>query len=449
MKKAFFLIVSLFFVSRAWCFQDPYQNLKFYYGDNHYHTGFSDDNTQDAPPLTAFINTVERLKTQGTDPHYGADTTPDLGGYVLFMSDHVKYIPTRIDMTAPQYEIMKQQADDIRSHFQGPQYTFTIFTGGELTGLARSGPYMPWDDKFGHLNIFNVKDMAPFIENSLIFNFKGTYVMDLLATQENAIGQFNHPGYNNEPRTGDDSSSLYPYTEARDKVFNFFEVSDGNPFNWQIGAAQYNLCLQKGYHVSPVIGSDVHDTKSALLFDTKTVLKPARTVIIAPSTINLDQNTRRKILLEAIHKGIVYATEDSNLQIKIAINDFPMGHRFNEIPAKLNIHIDINDPGSPGNEHRVYYDSDKLKTVELLQNKRCVEKGKPIEDKDVTSEAQCTKVLKKWELSESRFVTDYAINTAELDNLKYIYLKVVQQDGDRAMTTPFFFNKQGSKPSLG
>ncbi|MHB1949514.1 MAG: CehA/McbA family metallohydrolase domain-containing protein [Gammaproteobacteria bacterium] len=420
---------------------DPYQGLKFYYGDNHFHSGFSGDNTDDDYPLMAFINAAQRVQKEGADATLGGDPTDDLGGYFLFMSDHVQFIPTRKDMTNSMYQVMRKEADDSRADLKGPHYTFTVFSGGELTGLARDFlGAMPWDDKFGHLNIFNLKDISNFTENELAWNIKGTVVMDRLTKEEDAIGQFNHPGYNNEPRTGNDSSSLYPYTPARDRVFKFFEVTDGHPNNWEIGAAQYNLCLRHGYHISPVVGSDIHNTKFPLLFKPLSPFKSARTVILAPSTINMPISERRTVLLESIRKGLVYVSEDSNLQIKASMNGHPIGHQFTTMPEVLEVKIDIKDPSPP--------EIDKLQSIELLQNKDCTDGKKLLEDKDVTSESQCTKVIKRWTVNESKsefssdltqFHTTLQINTKDLGKLNYIYLKVVEQDGDRAMTTPFFF----------
>lgn len=413
---------------------DPYQGLKFYYGDNHFHSGFSGENTSDAHPLEAFKNAAERARKLGSDTARGGDGTSELGGYFLFMSDHVHFIPTRNDMTEEKYQIMRKESNDSQLELAWLPYTLTIFPGGELTGLARNLKVVPpWDDKFGHMNIFNLTSISQFDENKLLTNIRGTDAMDKLAEHSNVVGQFNHPGYSNEPRTGDDANSLYPYTKERDKVFKFFEVTDGGDYkNWNQGVAQYNLCLQHGYHISPVVGSDIHNTKDALLFRTD-AKKIARTVIIAEATNNKNHEQRRNTLLSAVYAGRVYATENSNLHIKTSLNNHTMGHQFDQIPSHLTFNVRVEDIGK-----------EEIKTVELVQNQKC-----SVQDKDVVSEDQCTKRIKLWSSdsdNENVFYNNHSamnatfdIDTKELSNLKYIYLKVTEKDGERALTTPFFF----------
>lgn len=409
-----------------------YKDLKFYYGDTHFHSGFSGDNSRDADPLAAFVNALHHVIQVKNNAQSGGDPTEELGGYFLFMSDHAKFSPTRKDMTDELYQCMRHEANDPSLELINEKYTFTVFPGAEITGLARDLPFMaPWDNKFGHLNIFNLKNISNFTTNS--FNYlKGITVMDRLTVEAEGIGQFNHSGYNGEPRIGNDNLHLYPYSAARDRVFKFFEISDGYPDNWNIGVAQYNLCLQKGYHVSPVIGSDIHDTKMALSFQRSSPYLSARTVIVAPSTFNMSHEERRKTLLESVRKGMVYASENSNLHIKFSINAFPIGHQFQMTPEHLAIEIDVEDIRNI-----------PLKTIELIQNKACI-----VADKEVSSEQQCTTLLKEWTSknddlnfsnNKMKFHTTYYIESRNLYQLKYIYLKVKQTNNYRAMTTPFFF----------
>jgi hypothetical protein len=424
-----FLLTVPLYVSAA---NDPYSGLKFYYGDNHFHSGFSGDNVGDAPPIAAFINAAHQVIQFGKDAKNGGDSTDELGGYFLFMSDHVKFVPSRQDMTDDLFQIMRKQADDPSLELKGETFTLTIFPGGELTGLRRNLVTVPpWDNKFGHLNLFNVQRISNFTTNGYIY-LKGTEAMDRVANERGAIGQFNHPGYNDEPRSGDDKNSLYPYTIARDQVFKFFEVSDGQPNNWNVGAAQYNICLQKGYHVSPVIGSDFHDTHKALSFQPSYPFRVARTVIIAPSTLNMSHEDRRTILLESVRKGLVYATESPNLHIKLSLNGFLIGHQFDHIPDQLTFQIDVEEAGGV-----------PLKWVQLVQNMK-----PSVPDDDISSENNSIRTVQEWSVNvnpelfqkgNSQFHIIYTINSKQLISLKYIYLKVMDVNDNRAMTTPFFF----------
>lgn len=422
-RLCFWLVLYLISVSTCFADEDPYKGLKFYYGDNHFHSGFSGDNVQDAHPIIAFSNAAQQVMRYGTNATMGGDPTEDLGGYFFFISDHIQYVPTRLDMTNDLYQVMQHEANDPFLDLNGAKYTFTVFPGGEVTGLARNiSTVTPWDDKFGHLNVFNLQTISSLITNGFIY-LKGTEAMDRLAKINGAIGQFNHPGYNNEPRIGDDANHLYPYTEARDKVFKFFEISDGQPNNWNAGVAQYNVCLQKGYHVSPVIGSDIHNTQRAFLFQPPPPFKAARTVVIAPPSLKMTHPNRRNLLLDSMRKGLVYASENSNLHVKISMNGFLMGHRFNDMPNKLTIRIDIED-----------LRNNPLKTIELVQNRKCI-----VPDGQVNNEQQCVKSIKSWSSDKTQFHVIYDIDPYTLFPLTYIYLKVTQANNDRAMTTPFFF----------
>lgn len=166
-------MIALLFITAvltaARSFANPYQDLKFYYGDNHFHSGFSGDNRNDRPPLFAFLSAVNRLAKIDRNTKANDEALRDLGGYFLFMSDHVKYVPTRRDMTDEMYQEMKKESDDPKIDRAGPHFTFTALPGAELTGLARNGIlYTPWDDKFGHLNIFNVESISSFAESNLL-----------------------------------------------------------------------------------------------------------------------------------------------------------------------------------------------------------------------------------------------------------------------------------------
>lgn len=123
--------------------------------------------------------------------------------------------------------------------------------------------------------------VAGFVEKDVSSNWGGTQAMDRFAENPDHLGQFNHPGYGNEPRTGDDADHLYPYSPARDRVFRLIEVNDDRPAHWDTGVAQYNVCLRQGYHRSPVVGTDIHNTKAGLTGQ-------ARTVVVMPSTVGLN-----------------------------------------------------------------------------------------------------------------------------------------------------------------
>lgn len=286
----------------------------YYYGDMHFHSGFSADNRGDQEPLAAYQSACQR--TEQLAQRYG----PGLGGFFLFVTDHIRYVKTRPDMDEEQYQRLRAQADDPGVDRRGPRFTFTALPGAELTGLARGG-HPRWDDKFGHLNLLSPSSVAEFVETDVSANPLGGEAMDRFAADPTHLGQFNHPGYNGEPRTGDDADHLYPYTPERDVVFRFIEVNDDLPQFWEAGVAQYNVCLRQGYHVAPVVGTDIYNTKGGLTGQ-------ARTVIVMPSTLGRPLSERRAMLLEYARLGRVYATENPTVEILWSVDGYSMGSRL-------------------------------------------------------------------------------------------------------------------------
>ncbi|MBS2033803.1 CehA/McbA family metallohydrolase [bacterium] len=393
---------------------DPYAGLLCYYGDTHFHSGYSDDNRRDGPPIRAWQSALQR--STEASKFFG----PWLGGFFLFVTDHVTYIKTRQDMDDALFQKARKQADDPSVDRKGPDYTFTAFAGAEMTGLRRGGDYPYFDDRFGHLNFFNMTSIAPYVEDDLAANAEGSEVMDRFAADSSHLGQFNHPGYGEEPRTGDDSLHLYPYTPTRDRVFRFIEVNDDRPAHWQKGVSQYNLCLRRGYHVSPVVGTDIHNTASGLTGQ-------ARTVIWAPSTLNLDLEQRRQLLLAAARAGRVYATENQTLLLQWSLDGYPMGARISR-RAEGAIKV------------RAHCVSGNISKVELVAD------TKPeVAEEKIDDERQCTRVLASWKADSTNF---QASQQVRLSGVHYLYLRLQVKSGERAVTSPIYLESPptGNKP---
>ncbi len=417
--------------------EDSFNDLKFYYGDNHFHSGFSGDNEDDSEPLVAFENAFERAMNWGSNAEYGGDPTKDLGGYFLVVSDHLKFVPTRKDMTNELFQEMLSQADSVNHTITKKSYTFTALAGGEITGLRRGSSFKPWDDKFGHINVFNLKNVEPITENNLFFNTSGNNMMDILSKNPNVVAQINHPGYGGEPVLGNSDKDIFPFTVERDRVFNLIEVTDGRTENWEIGIAQYHKALRKGFHLSPVVGSDIHNTKDALFMRSHSARdKVARTVILAPQTTGLSVNERRGILVQAIKKGRVYATEDSNIQIKWSINDVLMGGELSNVLPTYKVKIEVNDPGMPAKKFRNYDDSSLLESITLIKGYFTTkEEAKSLNEQDYVND------IKRWSFDEDtpRASIYFELNGKLLEDARYLMLSVQQRDDDRAITTPIYF----------
>lgn len=384
--------------------QNPYQGLLAYYGDTHFHSGYSGDNQGDGPPLKAWQSALART------PEAARRVGPWLGGYFLFVTDHVTYIKTRRDMTDPLFQQMRQQANDPSVDRPGPEYTFTAFPGAEMTGLRRGRDYPHFDDKFGHLNFFLMDSIAPYVETDLADNLEGERVMDSFAVDPTHLAQFNHPGYGEEPRTGDDDRHLYPYTPERDQVFRWIEVNDDRPNHWDKGVSQYNLCLRQGYHVSPVVGTDVHRTEGGLTGQ-------ARTVILAPSTLGMPVARRRALLMDAGRAGRVYATENQTLLLQWSLDGYPMGSRL-EKRSQGEVKVLVRCATS------------QIKRVELAADMK-----PEVAESQIEKESQCTRTLAQWEPAGSEFSVSQKVR---LSGVHYLYLRVWLGMGERAVTSPIY-----------
>ncbi|MBT9585897.1 hypothetical protein IV102_21320 [bacterium] len=393
---------------------EPFPEALFYYGDTHFHSGFSGDNPHDQEPLQAYRSACERT------PQLALRYGPRLGGFFLFLSDHITYIKTRADMDESRFQIMRRQADDPSVDRSGPGFTFTAFAGAELTGLGRAG-HPEWDDKFGHLNLFLTDSVADFVENDVSSNWGGTQAMDKFSANPEHLGQFNHPGYGNEPRTGDDADHLYPYSPARDRVFRLIEVNDDRPAHWETGIAQYNVCLRQGYHVSPVVGTDIHNTKSGLTGQ-------ARTVVVMPSTLGLTLWERRAMLVHYLRLGRVFATESPTVEITWSLNGYPMGSIMQrpQQPSSLQLSVSCN------NSH--------VARVELVGG---IDSQMPAAKID--QESQCTAILYRWEPQRADFSSVQQLANKDLDKCAYVYLKVTLASGQRAVTAPIYLESEPVK----
>lgn len=393
---------------------DPYAGMLCYYGDTHFHSGYSADNKGDGPPLDAWKSALART------PEAASHLGPWLGGYFLFVTDHVKYTKTRADMDEGLFQKLRAQSDDPSVDRKGPDFTFTAFAGAEMTGLRRGGDYPYFDDKFGHLNFFLMDTIAPYVETDLTFNQAGEAVMDRFAADPRHLGQFNHPGYGEEPRTGDDSHHLYPYTRQRDRVFRFIEVNDDHPKHWEKGVSQYNLCLRRGYHVSPVVGTDIHNTEAGLTGQ-------ARTVFWAPSTLGQSLVQRRAVLMSAARAGRVYATENQTLRLQWSLDGYPMGSRVQRRDEGV---IQVSASCANGVISRVEVAADRKPEVH--------------EDK-IDHELQCTRVLAHWKAGLNEFRGSQKV---KLRGVHYLYVRLWIETGERAVTAPIYLESPatGSKP---
>lgn len=253
------------------------------------------------------------------------------------------------------------------------------------------GYEMTWSGGPGHMNTFNtvgfVSRNNPTLNNKT--NDAGLQAYyDILTTVPQSISQFNHPG-----TTFGTFADFNYWTPERDAQINLLEVGNGEG---PIGSSSYwrsyeyyQVALDKGWHVAPTNNQDNHKGKWGNA-------NTGRTVIYT-------DDFSEQGLYEAMRERSVYATEDKNLEINYTLNGYKLGTILDTTPDKVNIKASINDE-----------DNEALGTVYVIVNG-----------------------------GVSVWSKEYTENSAEIDitlpcDYTYYYLKIVEGDGDIAVTAPIW-----------
>ena len=255
---------------------------------------------------------------------------------------------------------------------------------------------MTWSGGPGHMNTFGTDGFVS--RNNAELNNKANNAglrayYALLKQHPESISQFNHPG-----ETFGTFSNFGYYDPQIDERISLVEVGNGEG---AVGSGgyfksynEYNKALDKGWHLAPTNNQDNHKKEWG-------TANTARTVIY---TNDLSVSG----LYSALREMRVYATEDNNLDIVYTVNDNPLGTIVNDVPQKATFNATINDPDG----------SDKVSSVSIISNG-----GKAIYTQN--------------------FNTQNADLKYDIENPKagYYYLKVVQNDGDIAVTAPVWLGK--------
>ncbi len=261
------------------------------------------------------------------------------------------------------------------------------YSSEDFVGLF--GYEMTWSNGLGHMNTFNSNGFQSRTQTEF-----ATYSTALqnyyaaLKTQPDSISQFNHPG-----TTFGDFSDFAHYDEAIDGLITLIEVGNGEG---AIGSSgyfpsyeYYQRALDKGWHVAPTNNQDNHKGRWG---DANT----ARSVVLA------DSLTRGNIY-DAMRNNRVYATEDNDLSIYYTLDGYEMGTVLGDGDTGETVHLkaELSDPTDAG-----------LGTVSVITNGGLVLDQKTVAGNKATVEF-------------------------DIDNkYSYYYLKVVEADGDIAVTAP-------------
>ncbi|MGB4588026.1 MAG: CehA/McbA family metallohydrolase, partial [Clostridiaceae bacterium] len=296
-----------------WTFTVGEPTYKFYFGQLHAHTNYSDGSGTPEQAL-AYAEKVENLD-------------------FLALTDHSNYFDSTINLASfdnPNSGLMSGVKPEM-SKWAYYKSIFDDYTTEDF--LAIYGYEMTWSGGPGHINTFNSNGIVS--RNNPALNAKNGVGLkayyELLKTQTSAFSQFNHPG--STFGTFDDFGYLDP---AIDNEINLIEVGNGEG---PVGASgyfpsyeYYTQALDKGWHLAPSNGQDNHKGNWGSANTT-------RTVVLADSLTT-------ESLTEAIENMMVYSTEDNNFEIEYTVNNSPMGSTLKNAPMDINLAVTLNDPDS-------------------------------------------------------------------------------------------------------
>lgn len=295
----------------VWNFYIGEPVYKYYFGQLHAHTNYSDGAGTPDQALT-YAQNVEQIDFLALTDHSNYfDSSTNLGTFDNANSGTA----STVDPTMSKWAYYK-------SIFE--KYTTSDF-------LALYGFEMTWSGQYGHINTFGsdgfVSRNNPALSAKNGDGLKAYY--ELLKGQTGTISQFNHPG-----ATFGTFQDFGYYDVAIDNKINLIEVGNGEGpvrgSGYFPSYQYYTQALDKGWHLAPTNGQDNHKGKWG---DANT----SRTVIIADSLT-------KEALFEAVDNLQVYATEDNNFELYYTANNMPMGTIFTTDPDKLDILVELNDP---------------------------------------------------------------------------------------------------------
>lgn len=240
----------------------------------------------------------------------------------------------------------------------------------------------------GHITVFNTESMLN--RNQPLFDALSD-MYGWLANNPQAIAQFNHP----DPTYGG-TFHEFAYHAAAARQLYLQEIGNHAQgyVTYEPSFIQSNM---QGWRVSPTNNGDTHNA----LWGTDT---PARTGLVARSLTQAD-------LLEAMRARRVFATEDSNLAVTLRANDSWMGTALDTTgPLPLTVQVlDLDIEGF---------------TIQLYDSNMLLEQA-------------------RFERADIRNSEGVAWTTTVHARPGHFYwVKVVQDDGEIAYSTPIWINGQ-------
>ena len=396
---------------KSWEFYVGSRQVRAYFGQLHSHTEYSDGAGSLAEAYQYAMNAkdVDYLIVTDHSNYFDTSSTATVSGYYN-LSSLEKANTSMLDSNpSPEETAAKTRWEQARA-------TAAKYNAMSADFIAAYGYEMTWSSGPGHTNTFNTYGVVS--RNNKQLNDKLGYAgmhlyNDLMVNAERGlnengdpvartkyianapvVSQLNHPGV-----TFGTFDEYAGYNADRDEIICLIEVGNGsgsvlNSGYWR-SYTEYDKCLAMGWHVAPTNNQDNHGRRWG---DSNT----HRSVIVTNDFTEAG-------LYRAMSQRRVYATEDQNLTIYYYLNGALMGDIIYSNDAQVHITANITDP-----------DGERIQTVSVIG-----ENGLTVQTFTVTG---------------SSCALDAIIDRTQ----KYYYLKIVEADGDIAVTAPVWVEPEQS-----
>lgn len=287
-RAAFFIVTAAVLTQPCFCqsvssaeVAEEKTAFNLYFGDLHTHTSYSDGT--------------------GT-PWEAYEAAIDAGADFMAVTDHIAIWNA--------YQAWTADLDEWNDILAAADY----YTSEDFVAMPAYEFWLLAD--LGEVNVFNTRELPPGQPQNRDDRIPEFY--DWLS-QQDAIGQWNHPTYYSE-----NFLNFSFYSEDRDKGMCVLENLRNADYE-----SSYIMALDAGWHIMPAANSDTH---SANWISGSEV----RTVLLAPSL-------RPDDLYAAMKANRGYATQDKNLQIRYTLNGAVMGSVLAPTDT-YEVSVQISDP---------------------------------------------------------------------------------------------------------